>query len=648
MSRNNSAEANHPPSKVIGLFITVFAVALTCGAIVWALDLFRKSGLLLYNEQFLSGILALAFPLVYLSVPAGKGRERKGRVPWYDATAAAVGFAAAAYTCIRFPVLAELITELPFDGLITGLMMIILLIEGLRRTVGKVLTIVVIGFILYGLFGSLVPGALAARPLDFKKFFYYLAWDPTSMLGIPLNIIVTIVIAFVLFGKILFKSGGSEFFTGLAMVLMGRYRGGAAKIAVLASALFGTISGSTVANVTTTGVITIPLMAKAGYPRHLAGAIEAVASTGGQLMPPVMGAAAFIMAEFLQTTYAKVVLAAVIPSILYYFSLFIEADLEAARTGIRGVEKERIPLAGAMIKSGWFFPLPFAALIIALFWFNYEPGTSALLATGLIAVKSIIFPYQGKRLRWMDLLDVLRSTGLSVLDILMIGGSAGLIIGVLGISGLGFGMTIVLVKMAVGNLFLLLLMSGMVSVILGMGMPTVGVYILLATLVAPALIDFGVGPMAAHMFLLYYGMMSMITPPVAIGAFAAASISGADPMRTGYSAMRFGWLALIIPFMFVLSPTLLMQGHALNIIWDFLMALLGVFLACIGVIGYFVRPINFIYRVLFIIAGISSIIPATGFRGAIYTDIFGLALGSILLGRELVFRHHDSDNKDEY
>ncbi|MHA1109434.1 MAG: TRAP transporter permease, partial [Alphaproteobacteria bacterium] len=403
---------------------------------------------------------------------------------------------------------------------------------------------------------------LQGRPVTFEKLVYYLAWDTSAVLGTPMRIVTTIVIAFLLFGQVLFKSGGSAFFTDIAMVLMGRYRGGPAKISVFASALFGSISGSVVSNVVTTGVITIPLMRNGGYRAHLAGAIEAVASTGGQLMPPIMGAAAFLMAEFLQITYAEVVIAAIIPAVLYYVALFVQADLEAARSGITAIEKDRIPAAAPVLKAGWFFPLPFVVLIAALFWLNYLPETSALLAAAVIVVSAMALGYRGRRLGVLDLIDALRATGIGVLDIVMIGAAAGMVIGCISISGLGFALTQALVLIAGGNLILLLVMAAVVCIILGMGMPTVGVYVLLAALVAPALVEVGILPIAAHMFILYFGMMSMITPPVAIGAYAAATLTGADPLRTGFAAMRFGWLAFVIPFLFVASPTLLMEGSA--------------------------------------------------------------------------------------
>ncbi len=603
-------------SKFLDGLVSLLAVLLTLGSFAWALDLYRDVGLQIYTEQYLGGMLTIAIPLVYLAAPAGKGRYRRGTVPRYDIVAAIVGALAAAYTAYRYPELTEAIGERPWDGLVVGGVMAVLLIEGLRRTVGRVLTVVVLSFLTLALVGEYLPGDLQGRPVDIERLVYYLGWDSTSVLGTPMRIVTTIVVAFVFFGRILFISGGSAFFTDFAMVLMGRFRGGQAKISIFASSLFGSISGSTVSNVVTTGVVTIPLMQRGGYQARHAGAIEAVASTGGQLMPPVMGASAFLMAEFLQVPYTDVVVAALVPAILYYLALFIQADLEAAKGNLKPVEKSEIPSARSVIKSGWFFPLPFVALVVALFWLNYPPETSALLGAAVVMAATMTIGYKGKRLAPAEILQALRGTGLGVMDIFMIGAAAGMVIGVLNISGLGFALTLILVQTAEGHLIVLLLLAAVVCIILGMGMPTVGVYVLLATLVAPALVEVGIQPIAAHLFILYFGMMSMITPPVAIGAFAAANLSGADPMLTGYSAMRFGWLAFIIPFMFVASPSLLLDGEITVIVVDILGVLAATWLISMAIIGYGNRHLKLWERVVFATGGGCLILPIGAFANA--------------------------------
>ena len=435
------------------------------------------------------------------------------------------------YMAVNFTDLGAMMFFAPKDGLIASILVIALSLEGVRRTTGWALVIIVVVFILYGLFGDHIPGVMQARPSQAAQLAFYLGFDSNAILGTPIMVAFTIVIAFVIFGALLQATGGSNFFTDLALAMMGRYRGGSAKIAVVGSALFGSISGSAVANVVATGVVTIPMMKRGGYPPHQAAAIEAVASTGGSLMPPVIGVAAFVMAEFLQVSYGAVMLAALIPAVLYYTVLFIVADLEAARAGITRVEEELIPRAAQVLRAGWFFPIPFVVLIYALFGLNLRAEEAALWASASLIVLSMAFGYKGERLSVRALFDSLRQAGEGVLDIVMICCGAGVVIGILAVSGLGFGMTLTLVTIAGKSLIVLLLLCAIVSIILGMGMPTIGVYVLLAALVAPAMVEAGVTPMAAHMFVLYFGMMSFITPPVAVAAFAAASIAKADPFR---------------------------------------------------------------------------------------------------------------------
>jgi TRAP transporter 4TM/12TM fusion protein len=610
-------------------FIAFLAVVLTLVAIAWAADVFRMVGLLLYTEQFLSGMLAIAVPLVFLSLRAKKQPKDIPTlpVPWYDFVFAVIGFISAVYMAIRYPQLAELVALAPLEGLIPAMIMVALLVEGLRRTVGIALTVLVIFFIGIGLFGHLLPGKLAGRQMLWPDLFYYLAWDPTSILGVPMKIVTSIVMAFVFFGQVLTKSGGSTFFTEISMVLVGRFRGGQAKIAVTASGFFGSISGSVVSNVVTTGVITIPMMRNAGYRGVQAGAIEAVASTGGQLMPPIMGAAAFLMAEFLEIPYKEVVVAALIPAILYYVALFILADLEAARTNIKPIDPSKIPKFKEVLKSGWYFPIPFIVLIAALFGFNYSPEMSALISVLSIIMTSMVFGYKGKRLSVKDLVDSVRQTGHAVLDIVMIAAAAGIVIGTLNVTGVGFGMSLMLVELGGNNIFLLLVISGLVCILLGMGMPTVAVYLMLATLVAPALIEVGINPMAAHLFILYFGMMSMITPPVAIAAFAAASLTGKDPMATGFAAMRFGWFAYLVPFLFVTTPELLMEGDTLSIALITGKTMLGIWFVSSAVMGYLIRHMNMAYRTLLAIAGALMFTPDKFLDIGIPLASIGLFLG---------------------
>lgn len=618
--------------------VSVLAVVLTCGVIALSADLFRRAGLVLYTEQYLAALLTIALPLVYLHVPAHGGKKRTGPIPWYDMLAATVAFAAAAFAAVRFPSLSELVSRRPWDGLVVAAVLLVLFMEGLRRTSGLPLVITSIGFFCLALIGGLLPGDLAARSIPLDRLTLFAVWDSTASLGLPLKIVSTVVVIYALFGNVLFKSGGSSFFTDISMALMGRRRGGPAKIAILGSSLFGTISGSVVSNVLTVGVVTIPLMKRAGFKPHMAAAVEAAASTGGQLMPPVMGVAAFVMAEFLQVSYATVALAAAIPAILFYVALFIQVDLEAARRNILPVPEDQIPRLSSVLKSGWYFPIPFVVLIYALFWENYEADVAGLIAAAAALAFGIAVPFKGKRIGVGDVYLMLRDTGLSVLDLFMIGAAAGIIIGTLNYSGLGFSLTLALLQLAGENIWGLLALAAVVSIILGMGMPTVGVYILLATLVAPALIKMNISPMAAHMFIMYYGCLSMITPPVAIGAFAAANLAGADPMRTGFEAMRLGWTVFVIPFLFVFSGTLLMQGSPVMVAVDFAAAVAGVWFFSAAVMGYSVRPLGVLARIYYGVAGIFFVVPLEAFRAGRWMNVAAVCMVAALFAWEQTLR----------
>jgi TRAP transporter 4TM/12TM fusion protein len=611
----------------------ILATALTLGAVAWSVGIYQILALSIYEEQFAAAMLAACLALTFLHLPVRRETKRV-RVPWYDWTAAVAGFGAAGYIAVYYPTIVDLILLRPTDAVIAGTVLFVLLLEALRRATGKALPIIIVCFVLYAVSADMMPARLEGRATDWRQLIAYLTFDVNAMLGIPIKIGTTIVVTFVLFGNLLTITGGSRFFTELALLVMGRFRGGSAKIAVVASALFGSISGSAVANVVATGVVTIPMIKKSGYAPHQAGAIEAVASTGGQLMPPVMGAAAFLMAEFLQIPYADVVLAALLPALLYYAALFIQADLEAARRGITRVPQADIPRARDVL-PGLHFVLPFIVLIVGLFSFNIQPETAVLASAAVLIVGAFIFGYRGERPRLGKLIDSIRETGIGVIEIILITAGAGFVIGVLSLSGLGFNLTLTLVQIGAGSLIILMLLSAVVCIVLGMGLPTAGVYVLLAALVAPAMVEVGVLPIAAHLYVMYFGMMSMITPPVAIAAYVAAGLAGADPMRTGWEACRFGWSAFVVPFLFVLSPTLLLIGPADAVALAIVTATLGIWLVSIGMIGFFMRPLGPLMRGLFGFAGLMALIPAGAFPGAVITDIVGAALGAVLIAREI-------------
>jgi len=386
-----------------------------------------------------------------------------------------------------------------------------------------------------------------------------------------------------------------------------------------------------VANVASVGMITIPLMKRNGFPPQIAASIEAVGSTGGQLMPPVMGAAAFLIAEYLQVSYASVVWAAILPAFLYYAALFIQVDLEAAKLGIAGTPRSELPKALIVLREGWQFPIPFIILIGGLLWLNMAAEYAALFATVALLIFAMTVGYKGKKLTLSDALAAIVSTGISIIDLIVITAAAGLVIGVLNLTGLAFGLTDQLLAMSGGNVFGLLTISAVVAIILGMGMPTVGVYVIMATLAAPALIKFGLEPMQAHLFLMYFGMMSMVTPPVALAAFAAANIAQTDPWKTGWTAVRVGWSAYLIPFLFALSPALLLKGSADVVILSAVTALLGVMMGSVAVVGFLFAPIGGVMRIVYMAVGLALLIPADAFEGAVPLNLAAILAAVALI-----------------
>jgi len=609
-----------------------FLVTLT--AICWALSVPRYLGLGFYPQQYFAAILALVLPIAFLTLP-GRRLQVREIVPWYDVVLAVLSFCAVAYIAVGYPQFVLQIFSRPLEVWLPGVVIVVLVLEALRRATGWALVIIICAFLLYALFGNLIPGRLQGRSQNWQLLSGYMALDSNGILGLPMSVATTVVIAFILFGTLLGITGGSRFFTDAAMIGMGRFRGGAMKIAVLASALFGSISGSAVANVVGTGVVTIPMIKRDGYPGHKAAAIEAVASTGGQLMPPVMGASAFLMAEFLAVPYSSVVLAALVPAILYYVALFIQADLEAAKMGIRAVPKSEIPERRTVVR-GSHFALAFAVLIYLLFWQRFQPERAALWSAVVLVATSMAIGYRGKRPDLRQIFKSLSGTGHSVVEIILISAASGIVIAVLNVTGLSFNLTYALVQIGGGSAIILLSLSAIVCIILGMGLPTLGVYVLLAALVAPALIEVGIDPIAAHLYVLYFGMMSMITPPIALAAFAAASIAKSPAMATGWAAMKFGWLAYIIPFLFVFSPTLILIGAPADIALAIVTAIVGVWLVSAALAGYFTARLTTPMRIAFTLFGLLSLVPAGAFAGALYTDIVGVAGGIAAMALEII------------
>lgn len=619
---------------VITTLVPALGTVLTLIAVVLAAEIHLKLGIEMFTEQGLAAIFGLGLTVIYLNVPARRGAGRQN-IPWYDVGLALLSFGLGAYLAVRYPLLQDELYERRMEAFALGLCAIPLTIEALRRTTGWNLVTILAAFLLYSLFADLLPNPLGVRVMKPVVMPGSLTIDNVGLFGVPMTIICTIVIMFILLGQFLLKSGASEWFTDIATSLIGGTRGGSAKIAVVASGLFGSISGSAVSNVVSTGVITIPLMRRGGYEPKVAGAFEAVASTGGQIMPPIMGAAAFLMAEFLEISYVEVVVAATIPALLYYLAVFLYADLEAASKNIAPVPKDQIPPLGRVIKEGWFYVLPFVVLIYALFSLNKSPEEAALWAIGSVVLVNWIFGYKGHRMSLSEIYGSVRDTGTTGVDIVVIGAMAGFIIGVVETTGLGNGLTIVLIQFGEGNLYGLLAITAVVCIILGMGMPTTAIYLLVALLAAPPLIKLGVHPIAAHMFVLYFGIVSLITPPVAVAAFVAANLAGANPMETAFTAVRIGWTALVVPVIFVTSPALIMQGEIIDIVLAVISCGAGVWFGTVAFMGYFTRPMSAVVRIGFLLAATALLIPSNAFTGAGWVEIAGGCVAAMLAFLEI-------------
>jgi TRAP transporter 4TM/12TM fusion protein len=565
--------------------------------------------------------------------------SRAWAMRWFDWIAAALSLVICLYITVRYEPLTYEIAMLPLEGIIGSAILTLLVLEATRRTAGATLVGIIIVLILYVFIGPHLPGDFATRPVSPERLLVYFGLDVNGMIGPLLAVAILIVVPFTLMGQVLGRTGGATYFADIAMSGMGHFRGGAAKIAVVGSALFGMISGAAVSNVVAVGIVTIPLMARSGFSPTRAAAIESVGSTGGQLMPPVMGAAAFIMAEFLQVSYGAVCIAAIIPSVLYYAALFLHVDLEAAKQKIGAAHVDNIPSFMEVIKSGWHFPIPLAFLIITIAYpevFQIPIERAAVYSTGILIVLCLMFGYRGNRVTVRQVVRSVLDTGRAALDIVLIGAAAGMVVGALNISGISFGLTLQLIAISGENLLVLLLLTALISIILGMGMPTISVYVLTATLLAPSLIKLGVTPMAAHMYVMYFGMLSMITPPVAIAAYAAANIARVSGWTTGWNAVLVGWSTFFIPFLFVLEPSLLMDGTPVSIAWNFFRNMLGIFVGTAGIVGYAFAPLAVPARVAFVCIAVIILLPPNAFAGADVLDWIGLGAAVVALSLDFV------------
>jgi TRAP transporter 4TM/12TM fusion protein len=593
------------------------------------------------NTEYYYLLILCMLPFTFVIFP-GSTRAPLDRVPWYDVVLFLATIASAFYLMLNVRKAAELGWEFggaPFNVIAAGLVMWALLMEALRRTGGWSLLMSVFPFTVYPLFAEASwLGPLKGNQSTLEQATAYHVLSSESLLGIPIQAFAETVIGFLVFGTALMLTGAGKFFINLAFALCGTFRGGAAKVGIFASGLLGMMSGSVVSNVLTAGTMTIPTMKRTGFRASYAAAIEACASTGAVLAPPVMGATAFVIAQFLNISYGEVALAAIIPAALYYLALFTQVDAYAARNGLKGLPRRELPSAWLTIKEGWYYLLVVALLIVMLLHFKRE-SHAPFYATALLLVLNQLF---SKDQRWglKTIVNFLEVNGRTFVELAGILAGCGLLIGAFSMTGVVSSLANDLLRIAGENAFLLLAMCAITSLVLGLGLTTTACYIFLAILVAPALEKLGLNKMAVHMFIFYWGMLSAITPPVAIASFAAAGIAGAPAMRTGWESMWVGSIIYFLPFFFVLNPALVLQGPSpwLPALGLTLLIGIGTLFICGGIQGYQsgigdlrrAGVLEWPLRVLLVIGGLVLATPGGGIVPLSEWQMISLALAILV------------------
>ena len=579
------------------------------------------------DAQLQRGVhLGFGLALAFLLYPTCRSWSRNKIHP-LDLVLAVLGAAAPAYIIYEYQHLVLRAGTVSSVDLIVGVIGILLVIEATRRVVGIPMVCVVLAFLAYAFAGPYMPGILAHRGLTLPQLVGHLYFTTEGIFGIPLGVSSTFIFLFILFGAYLESTGLGKFFIDLANSIAGWASGGPAKVAVLSSGLMGTVSGSSVANVVGTGSLTIPMMKKLGYHKDFAGAVEAAASTGGQLMPPVMGAAAFLMAEFVGVPYIEIVKAAVVPALLYFAGIWLGVHFEAKRNNLKGIPRDQLPKMGRLLTERGHLALPLV-VIVYLLVSGYTPMRAALVAIVLAILCSAL--RKSTRMKPIEIVRGLENGARNVLGVLVACASAGIIIGVVTKTGVGLKLASGLLDLSGGLLLPTMFFTMITAIILGMGVPTTANYVITSTIAAPALVQMGVPILAAHMFVFYFGIIADITPPVALAAYAGAGISGGDPLKTGVNASKLAIAAFIIPYMFVLSPVLLMvSGTMIDLLLATITALLGMVALSSALIGFLADKCILAERLLLAVGGLMLIKPGW------ITDVIGVVIFAVILALQL-------------
>ncbi|MDH3581524.1 MAG: TRAP transporter fused permease subunit [Hyphomicrobiales bacterium] len=559
-------------------------------------------------------------------------------VPYFDAFLAVLSFCIAGFFTIKGNEILDVGWEYDAPQYAKYLAFVLwaLILEATRRAGGTAIFYICLVVSIYPMVSHFAPGFLFGDPVSPEVTVGFHMFGTESVLGIPMNAFANLVVGFLIFGVALQYTGGGAFFLNLAFALLGRHRGGPAKVAIFSSGLMGSMSGSVITNVLTTGVMTIPAMKRVGFRPAYAGGVEACASTGGVLMPPVMGATAFVMATFLEIPYSEIVIAAAFPSVFYYLGLYLQIDAYAARNDLQGLPAEELPSIGKVLKEGWYFIAVFIALIIMLLYMQREAQAPYYATAVLLVINQFSKEH---RWNWAGVVTFVRGVGLLFAELMAILAGVGLIIGALTLTGKVGSITYELTQFAAGNTLLLLFMAAVTSFVLGIGMTITAAYLFLAVTVAPALTQGGLDKLAVHLFLMYWGMISFITPPVAIGAFAAATVAKADPMKTGLEAMRLGSIIYFVPFFFVLNPALIGRGDAMEVLVVLVTTVAGITLIAGGLQGYFYgigkldgNAMGMVGRVGLVLGGIILALPGNEVIGFSHWQINAAAAVVIAIG----------------
>ncbi|MBT2661664.1 TRAP transporter permease [Bacillus sp. ISL-45] len=571
-----------------------------------------------------SAHLAFALVLTFAIYKPSKKAVKDESIPWYDWLFMILSIVCYSYYVMNAQVISSrmsYIEQLTTMEIAIGIVSGLLLIEATRRVIGNTLVIIIFICIVYGVWGHLITGPLSHREFTIMWIVDHLFYTVTGIFSTPLGVSATFIFLFILFGKFLEVSGAGQFFIDLSVAGMGKYRGGPAKTAIVASSILGTISGSAVANTVTTGAFTIPLMKKTGYKPHFAAAVESVSSTGGQIMPPIMGASAFIIASYLGVPYMDVAVAAIIPAVLYYACLYFQVDMRARRLGLVGLKKEELPKVLSVLKNGFMFFIPLVVIVVML-----SSGSSPMKA-GLYSIGVTILVAALKSVTRLSFAKIFKALDLgarAAIETAIACAASGFIIGIIGLTGIGLKFSSLIIDLSGGILIVTLIFTMITSIILGMGLPTVAAYIVQVPLTIPALIELGVSPLAAHMFVFYFAALSAITPPVALAAFAAAGLAGSDPMKTGLTAVRLGLAAFIVPYMFVYGETLLLVGDVQHIILSVVTSIIGIIGIAWAAEGWLFRHSYWYERVILFIGSLLMVNP--GF----VSDLIGFAILAVV------------------